>query len=86
MPTRSSKHLEEENIKYVVESLNADNLTDSTIEYALKVNANLISIMTEQEIAAKNLLLGPYAQQMVNHSPIPVLSIHPKELLVALGR
>lgn len=80
------KHLEEENIKYVVESVHADNLTDSTIEYALKVNANLISIMTEQEISAKNLLLGPYAQQMVNHSPIPVLSIHPKELLVALSR
>jgi nucleotide-binding universal stress UspA family protein len=80
------KHLEEDNIKYVLESVHADNLTDATIEYALKVNANLISIMTEQEIAAKNLLLGPYAQQMVNHSPIPVLSIHPKELLVALSR
>ena len=80
------KHLEEENIHYVLESVQADNLTDSTIEYALKVNANLISIMTEQETAAKNLLLGPYAQQMVNHSPIPVLSIHPKELLVALSR
>jgi nucleotide-binding universal stress UspA family protein len=80
------KHLEEENIKYVLESLQADNLTDATIDYALKINANLISIMTEQEITAKNLLLGPYAQQMVNHSPIPVLSIHPKELLVALSR
>jgi nucleotide-binding universal stress UspA family protein len=80
------KHLEEENIRYVLESVHADNLTDSTIEYALKVNANLISIMTEQETAAKNLLLGPYAQQMVNHSPIPALSIHPKELLVALSR
>jgi len=80
------KHLEEENIRYVLESVQADNLTDSTIDYALKVNANLISIMTEQEISAKNLLLGPYAQQMVNHSPIPVLSIHPKELLVALSR
>jgi nucleotide-binding universal stress UspA family protein len=80
------KHLEEENIKYVLESVHADNLTDSTIEYALRINANLISIMTEQEITAKNLLLGPYAQQMVNHSPIPVLSIHPKELLVALSR
>jgi nucleotide-binding universal stress UspA family protein len=80
------KHLEEENIRYVLESVQADNLTDSTIEYALKVNANLISIMTEQETTAKNLLLGPYAQQMVNHSPIPVLSIHPKELLVALSR
>ncbi len=80
------KHLEEEKIHYVVESVKADNLTDSTIDYALKINANLISIMTEQEISAKNLLLGPYAQQMVNHSPIPVLSIHPKELLVAIGR
>jgi len=80
------KHLEEENIKYALESVQADNITDATIEYALKTNANLISIMTEQEISAKNLLLGPYAQQMVNHSPIPVLSIHPKELLVALSR
>lgn len=80
------KHLEEDNIKYVLESVEADNISDSTIEYALKINANLISIMTEQETAAKNLLLGPYAQQMVNHSPIPVLSIHPKELLVALNR
>ena len=80
------KHLEEENIRYVLESVQATNLTDSTIEYALKINANLISIMTEQEISAKNLLLGPYAQQMVNHSPIPVLSIHPKDLLVSLSR
>ncbi len=80
------KHLEEENIRYVLESVHAENLTDSTIEYALKINANLISIMTEQEISAKNLLLGPYAQQMVNHSPIPVLSIHPKDLLVSLSR
>jgi len=80
------KHLEEENIRYVLESVEAANLTDATIEYALKVNANLISIMTEQEISAKNLILGPYAQQMVNHSPIPVLSIHPKELLMALNR
>jgi len=80
------KHLEEENIHYVLESVHADNLTDATIEYALKVNANLISIMTEQEITTRNLLLGPYAQQMVNHSPIPVLSMHPKELLAALSR
>jgi nucleotide-binding universal stress UspA family protein len=80
------KHLEEENIRYVIESVESSNLTDSTIEYALKINANLISIMTEQEISAKNLLLGPYAQQMVNHSPIPVLSIHPQDLLASLSR
>jgi nucleotide-binding universal stress UspA family protein len=80
------KHLEEDNIKYKLEAVETDNLTDATIDYALKVNANLISIMTEQETTTRNLLLGPYAQQMVNHSPIPVLCIHPKEMLVSMAR
>lgn len=80
------KHLEEDNVKYVLESVEADNLTDATIDFALKINANLISIMTEQETTTRNLILGPYAQQMVNHSPIPVLCIHPKEMLAALAR
>jgi nucleotide-binding universal stress UspA family protein len=80
------KHLEEDNIKYKLEAVETDNLTDATIDYALKINANLISIMTEQETTTRNLLLGPYAQQMVNHSPIPVLCIHPKEMLVSMAR
>lgn len=74
------EHLEEENIRYVLEQVESENLTDSTIEYAHKVNANLIAVMTEQEKTTKNLLLGPYAQQMVNHSPFPVLCIHPKDM------
>jgi nucleotide-binding universal stress UspA family protein len=80
------KHLQEEKIDFVVATLEAENITDTTIEYALKHDANLISIMTEQETTARNLLLGPYAQQMVNHCPIPVLSIHPQEMLVSLAR
>jgi hypothetical protein len=42
------------------------------------MGADLISIMTEQETPA-NILLGPHAQQMVNQSPVPILSIHPME-------
>jgi nucleotide-binding universal stress UspA family protein len=80
------KHLEDDKIRFVQESVHADNLTDATIDYALKINANLISIMTEQETTTRNIILGPYAQQMVNHSPIPVLCIHPKEMLVSLAR
>jgi nucleotide-binding universal stress UspA family protein len=74
------KHLEEENIRYVLDSVATENLTTATIEYAKKVDANLIAIMTEQEKSARNLLLGPYAQQMVNHSPFPVLCIHPRDV------
>ena len=77
-----AEYLEDEEIQYVVDSVHADNLTVSTIEYAQKVKANLISIMTEQETKMYNLLIGPYAQQMVNTSPFPVLSINPKETLI----
>lgn len=73
------EYLEDEGVKYVTAEVDAENVTTSTIEYAQKVNANMIAIMTEQERTTANLWLGPYAQQMVNHSPIPVLSIHAKE-------
>jgi nucleotide-binding universal stress UspA family protein len=76
-----AKYFSKNNIKYVLEEVDVDNITNSTIEYAKKVDANLISIMTEQEKSTANLWLGPYAQQMVNHSPFPVLSIQPQEYL-----
>jgi len=74
------KYLKDNNVKFVINFVTADNTTNSTIEYAQKVNADLIAIMTEQEKTAANFWLGPYAQQMVNNSPIPVLSIQPVEI------
>lgn len=76
-----AKFLIESNIRCKIEAIEATNVTNSTIEYAVGINADLISIMTEQETSASNIWLGTYAQQMVNHSPIPVLNLHPKELL-----
>jgi nucleotide-binding universal stress UspA family protein len=81
-----TEYLEENEIPYELDKIESDNLTDSTIDFALKKDANLISIMTEQEKTTKNLWLGPYAHQMVNHSPVPVLSIHPKEYLQMMSR
>lgn len=74
------KLISDEGINHYLETVHADNITNASINYALKVNADLIAIMTEQETTASNILLGPYAQQMVNHSPVPVLSIQPKEI------
>jgi nucleotide-binding universal stress UspA family protein len=76
---QAEDYFKENNVKYKIEFIEADNLTEATIEYATKVKANLISIMTEQETTTSNLWMGPYAAQMVNHSPIPVLSIHPEK-------
>lgn len=75
------RYLIENHVRFKVKELEVKNLTDSTIEYATQVDANLISIMDEQETTTSNLWLGPFAQQMVNHSPVPVLCVHAKDLI-----
>lgn len=73
---QAEDYFKENDIKFKTEFLEVDNITDATLEYAKNIDANLISVMTEQETRTSNLWLGPFAAQMVNHSPIPVLSIH----------
>ncbi len=71
----------ERDVRFVSETKESENITRTTIDYAEEVGADLIAIMTEQETTTANIFLGPYAQQMVNHSPIPVLSMRSKELV-----
>ena len=73
--------LENEKVNFKMASIEADNITNATIDYAKEIDADLITIMTEQETTTANLFLGAYAQQMVNHSPVPVLSLHAKEYI-----
>jgi len=73
-------YLSDHNIKTTTDDITGDNLTDITIEYAKKVDADLISIMTEQEKDVKNILLGSYAHQMINKSPVPVLLYPTKQI------
>ncbi|NCA86265.1 MAG: universal stress protein [Clostridia bacterium] len=70
---KARKYIDKANVPYHIEYLKSAEITKSTIEYAQSINADLISIMTEQD---DNGLLGPCAQQIVNHSPIPILSMH----------
>jgi len=79
-------YMKERKVKYFSEIKESDNITRTTIDYAETVGANLIAIMTEQETTTANIFLGPYAQQMVNHSPIPVLSMRSKELVPITAR
>ncbi len=74
------KLLDKRQVKYTTAFIEAENTTLSTIEYANEVNADLIVIMTEQEKTLSNIFLGPYAQQMVNQSHIPVLTISVRQI------
>ena len=74
------KYLEDREIKYERFTTECDNLTDATIDFAKEHDADMIAIMTDQESSTANLLIGPYAQQMVNHSPVPVISLRSRSI------
>ncbi len=74
--------LDEEGVPYVHEKILGGNITNLTVDYAKKVKADVILIMTEQEPQIGSFFLGKFAQQMVNHSNIPVMSIAPREDLM----
>jgi nucleotide-binding universal stress UspA family protein len=67
-------------IKYVLASIKGEKDPFQTIKYAEKVEADLIAIMTEQEESPLSFILGKFAQETVNYSPIPVLTVQPKEI------
>ncbi len=76
-------YLKENEIRYQIKELKTTKITDDTLHYAQEVHANLISIMDEQEIKPSNIWLGPFAQQMVHRSPIPVMCTHAKDFTMA---
>ncbi|MBL7138381.1 MAG: universal stress protein [Bacteroidales bacterium] len=75
---QATSYLFANEIPFVEDSIVSNNITKSTLQYAVNVEIDLISIMTEQETPS-NALLGLHAQQIISQSPVPVLSIHPQE-------
>jgi len=74
----AASYLQQHQVRFIEDSIVANDLTKAVLSYAVNVDADLIAIMTEQETPV-NILLGAQAQQLINQSPIPVLSIHPQE-------
>lgn len=68
-------------VPFVEDSIVSNDLTKATLQYAVNVGVDLVSIMTEQETPS-NALLGLRAQQMISQSPMPVLCIHPQESFI----
>ena len=64
-------------ITHTTEILKGENIASLTLKHAENLKADLIVIMTEQEDELTGLLMGTFAQQVVNHSKIPVMSVKP---------
>lgn len=71
-------------LKTVSKTLVGESLPTITCNYAEAVDAELITIMSSA-IDKWNVFLGSYAQQMVNKTSIPLLSITPKEKHISSG-
>ncbi len=73
--------LEKEEIECTAEIIKGikgeETLAENILEYATKVEGDLIMIMTQQEVDFTQYFIGSSAQEMINHSQIPVLSIRP---------
>lgn len=66
----------------IVENVGSEkNLIPALLQYAdEQADIDLIMIMTQQEVGVIDFFIGSRAQEFVRLSPIPVMSIAPKEL------
>jgi nucleotide-binding universal stress UspA family protein len=71
--------LTENNIKCEGEFFRSNDISDGVLEYAEKVSADLIIIMTQKELEFKDFIIGTESSQIINQSDIPVCSIRPMQ-------
>ncbi|MGZ4035410.1 MAG: universal stress protein [Bacteroidia bacterium] len=64
-------------IPYTCKTVEGKNQAKVSYDYAKSVDADLIVIMTDQDEDITGRFMGTFAQQIINHSKIPVMSIHP---------
>lgn len=78
---QTCEYFEKEGVPYTTTIQGYSNYGETVIEFAESKKADLIVINTEQDRILAQLFLGTNAQQIVHKSPIPVLSIHPADLI-----
>lgn len=83
---QSAEFLEINNINFVVKSLETNDVVQETIRYADEINADIISIMTTQISLVSNIWKGTFAEQLIDQSTIPVITVPSKELIRTLSR
>jgi nucleotide-binding universal stress UspA family protein len=70
--------VEAANIPVHTEFIKGDDIPEEIINYAERNDADLIIIMTQQETNWTEMFIGFAAQEIINKSDIPVLTIRPR--------
>ncbi|MCD6180497.1 MAG: universal stress protein [Bacteroidales bacterium] len=83
---QSAEYLEANNVNFIVKSIDTKDVVNETIKYAEEIDADIVSIMTTQIGVVSNLWKGTFAEQLIDQSSIPVITVPPKELMRTLSR
>ena len=78
---QSMEYLEREGIPYKFEIRPYSSYSDTVLNYAEEIKADLLVINTEQDRIISQIFLGTKAHQIVHKSQIPVLCIHPEDYI-----
>jgi len=68
-------------VKLSVTSCKTNNLSKSIVKFTEDIGGDLIVIMTDQDSANKDIIMGVNSQNIINRSLIPILSVKPGELV-----
>ncbi len=78
---QARKFIEKEGVECTAEIIKSssgkESLSDVILDYAGKAKGDIIMIMTQQEEDFIEYFIGSSAQEIINHSEIPVMSIIP---------
>jgi nucleotide-binding universal stress UspA family protein len=81
------KYFMQNNIEYEIHDLPKGDLPQQTIDFAQKINADLILIMTTKNITFADYMLGAQEQYIIaNSSKIPVCCVNPKASFAKVGQ
>jgi nucleotide-binding universal stress UspA family protein len=81
------KYLIQNNIEYQIHEVPKKNFAQQTLDFALKINADLILIVTTKNITIADYTFGASEQYIIaNSSRIPVICVNPKVSFTKTGQ
>jgi nucleotide-binding universal stress UspA family protein len=81
------KYLTQNNIEHEIHEVTRGNFAQQTLDFAQKINADLILIMTTKNITVADYVIGASEQYIIaNSSKIPVCCVNPKATFAKMGQ
>jgi hypothetical protein len=72
------KECEKKNVSVHCDLVKTEHKVKKTLQFAKKINADIIISMTDQDTEMKTILLNNYIHQLINYSKVPILCLKPE--------